>query len=220
MRWIMDVINFARDKQTSGIGFGALLARLSLRTDDDLLDEPDSPRLVVPSICLPTPLQLQVPNASGYHSQRRTSRDDSTIGLSSASGLQSKISASTSTMYLFEPLVTPRPSLLGEPTEIRRCASTSRLAQPAEFEHRGCETLGAHLHASSSNNCDTLHCQIKSRSFDQNEFKELSTERSFTTNAELTQSLVERMLVKNDGSSVTSLSKSSPQYRLIDATCK
>lgn len=175
MRWIMDVINFARDKQDNGITLESLQRSLVLSPDEQL-DEPDSPGLVVPTICLPTPQHLELPHPV-YHGQRRTSRDDSAIGLMSASALQARMSNSTSTHYLFEPVApvavkaTPSSLLCLEPTsDMRRCVSTSRLNCEPGDEKKAASSAISSLLNTPEGTCDSLSCQIsKSRSFDQSD---------------------------------------------------
>lgn len=167
---------FSLDKQVNGITIDLVQSALSLN-EDEQLDEPDSPGLIVPTICLPSAQHLEVPS-SKRHSQRRTSRDDSTIGLTS-SALQSKLS--TSTLFLFEPTNVTRKqsSLLTEPIELRRSVSTSRLSPkaPTNRDYRGSSSL----RPEDDSVCDSISNQIKSRSYDQSDFKELATDKKISS---------------------------------------
>ncbi|RWS12860.1 ankyrin repeat and fibronectin type-III domain-containing protein 1-like protein, partial [Dinothrombium tinctorium] len=134
MRWMMDVINYARDKQTN---YGVPLSTISANfpSNEDLNDEPDSPKMLIPSIYLQPVQPLQPPKleAAGYVPQRRPSRDDSTIGLSSNNFLnQLRIVSSVSTYSLLDVIHTNGnlsvDCTLSEPSEMRRCVSTSKLA--------------------------------------------------------------------------------------------
>ncbi|RWS25945.1 Ankyrin repeat and fibronectin type-III domain-containing protein 1-like protein [Leptotrombidium deliense] len=133
MRWIMDVINYARDKQSNyGIPLSTINANFA--STEDLSDEPESPKMLIPSIFLQPVQSLQAPKLepSGYVPQRRPSRDDSTIGLSSTTFLnQLRIASSVSTYSLLDVIHTNgnlATDCASEPSEMRRCVSTSRLA--------------------------------------------------------------------------------------------
>ncbi|KAI1292173.1 Ankyrin repeat and fibronectin type-III domain-containing protein 1 [Halotydeus destructor] len=132
-RWLMDTINYARDKQNNGINFESLQSSLPLTAEDlNNLDygTMDSclSQMVIPSICLSTPQQLQVPGKAAS-SPRRTSRDDSSIGLSISSSLIAKNSSlSASSLQLFESVTVCRLQVASGSGEMRRCASTSGLS--------------------------------------------------------------------------------------------
>lgn len=85
-RWIMDVVAFARDKQSAGIPLSALWSRIPPGDSaEDLEELPDSPvTKTVPAICLSSVPNQTPPSEQPLHPvSRRASRDDSDILLTS-----------------------------------------------------------------------------------------------------------------------------------------
>jgi len=134
-RWILDVINYARDRQlNAGIALNTLCNQLPNYEDV----EETSPRLSITNIFLSTSenhLQVNLNEENCSTPNRRPSRDDSIIGLSTDSNLSNylRIASSVSTFSLLDVIhnqANPESNVSrpeSKSNEIRRCVSTSRL---------------------------------------------------------------------------------------------